>query len=87
MRGRRARHAHYTRRRCAHHRRNGEKLRDAVRFIARGWIENGFAPAEFADYLADETRVSFPRTMIDKIVPRPDAEIARQLAEHGIEGM
>ena len=67
--------------------RNGEKLRDAVRFIARGWIENGFAPAEFADYLADETRVSFPWTMIDKIVPRPDAEIARQLAERGIEGM
>ena len=67
--------------------RNGEKLRDAVRFIARGWIENGFAPAEFADYLADETRVSFPWTMIDKIVPRPDAEIARRLAERGIEGM
>jgi len=41
----------------------------------------------FLSYLSDPSRVSFPRTMIDKIVPRPSDAVARALAEAGIEGM
>lgn len=66
---------------------NGEKLRAAILEIAHLWIENGFAPKDFADYVADESRVAFPWTMIDKITPRPDAQIAASLKSLGLEDM
>ena len=69
---------------CSH---NGEKLRAAVTAVARGWAERGLVPDGFVKWVEDEKQVSFPWTMIDKITPRPDAGIARQLAEQGIEGM
>ena len=67
--------------------RNGEKLRSAVLEIARMWKERGLVPAAFVDYVADESRVSFPWTMIDKITPRPDAQIADSLERLGLENM
>ena len=69
---------------CSH---NGEKLRAAVTTVARGWAERGLVPEGFVTWVEDEKQVSFPWIMIDKITPRPDAGIARQLAEQGIEGM
>lgn len=67
--------------------RNGEKLRHAVLEITALWKERGLVPAAFADYVADESRVSFPWTMIDKITPRPDAQIAESLIHLGLEDM
>ncbi len=66
---------------------NGDKLKDAVLFIAQKWIEAGKAEAAFIDYLKDEAKVSFPCTMIDKITPRPDPSVAKTLDEKGIKGM
>jgi len=69
---------------CSH---NGEKLRDGVVQIARAWVHNGFAESGFVDYLNDEGKVSFPWSMIDKITPRPDAQVEKILADKGIDGM
>ena len=69
---------------CSH---NGEKLRSSVLEIARGWQENGFVPAKYTAWLEEESQVSFPWTMIDKITPRPSETIARQLEELGLADM
>ena len=69
---------------CSH---NGEKLRSSVLTVINGWVQHGYAPAEFAEYVADETRVSFPWSMIDKITPRPADVIRDQLTGLGYEGM
>ena len=67
--------------------RNGEKLRNSVLEIARVWQEKGFVDAGFVDYVSDETKVSFPWTMIDKITPRPSADVANALEKDGVEDM
>ena len=64
---------------------NGEKLYDSVSTIAKKWVENGKVPAEFLEYLADDKRVAFPCSMIDKITPRPDATVAANLRDIGFE--
>lgn len=69
---------------CSH---NGDKLKAAVVEIAEGWMKNGFVGQDFIDYLKDQSKVSFPWTMIDKITPRPDESIAKLLKERGIEDM
>ena len=69
---------------CSH---NGEKLRSSVMTIVDGWVAGGYAPAEFAAYVADETRVSFPWSMIDKITPRPADVIRDQLSGLGFDDM
>lgn len=66
---------------------NGDALREAVLTIARGWEEEGTAPAAFVDWLLDRTQVAFPITVIDKITPRPSAELAAELAGRGIEDL
>ena len=66
---------------------NGKKLRDGVLFMAGKWAEKGFAPKEFIDYISDEKTVSFPWSMIDKITPRPDEGIAKELGTLGVEDM
>ncbi len=65
---------------CSH---NGDKLRDAMLFIARGWQQSGFAEEGFVAYLQDAGKVAFPISMIDKITPRPDAKVAQALAAAG----
>ena len=65
---------------CSH---NGDKLREAVMTFARGWAERGSVPRGFVEYL--ETKVSFPWTMIDKITPAPDADVAAMLRADGLE--
>ena len=69
---------------CSH---NGEKLRASVVEMAEAWEKNGFVDAGFVAYIKDESRVSFPWSMIDKITPRPAAVIEQQLSDLGIEDM
>ena len=69
---------------CSH---NGEKLQSSILEVARAWNANGFVPDGFVAWLTDETQVSFPWSMIDKITPRPAPEVQRMLEEAGIEDM
>ena len=69
---------------CSH---NGEKLQSSVVEVARVWQRKGFVSAEFVDWLTDESRVSFPWSMIDKITPRPAPAVQKMLADAGIEDM
>ena len=64
---------------------NGSKLRSSVLTIAEAWEKNGFTEKGFTLWLADESKVSFPWTMIDNITPRPSEIIEAQLREIGIE--
>ena len=66
---------------------NGKRFRGSVLAVARAWADAGLVPAGFLDYAADEGRVSFPWTMIDRIVPNPSPEVADALAEAGLAGM
>ena len=67
--------------------RNGERLRNAALAVARAWEAKGFADKAFIAYLEDESRVSFPWTMIDKITPRPSKRVSEYLTKQGIGGM
>lgn len=67
---------------CAH---NGELLSKAILEQARILISEGKAEEAFLGYLTDETRVTFPWTMIDKITPRPDASVKELLEADGFE--
>ena len=64
---------------CSH---NGEKLYAAVSAFAKAWKDQGFI-----SYIDDKKKVSFPWTMIDKITPRPDAEVEKMLRADGLEGL
>ena len=66
---------------------NGRKLRESVLEMAEAWVRNGFAGEDFLLYLRDESRVSFPWTMIDKITPRPSEEVSASLSVSGVEDM
>ena len=67
---------------CSH---NGDKLKAAVFAYANKWAEQGLVPKEFVDYLSDESKVTFPLSMIDKITPRPDADVVEMLKKDGFE--
>ena len=66
---------------CSH---NGDKLKDAVLFIAESWAESGFADAGFLAYLRDPAQVGFPLSMIDKITPRPSESVRDMLLADGL---
>ena len=69
---------------CAH---NGMLLKDSILTVALEWQKNRFVPQDFCDYLADENRISFPCTMIEKITPRPLPEVENELSRLGLEKM
>lgn len=69
---------------CSH---NGEKLQNSVTTVAAEWKERGLVDEGFLAYLADESKITFPWSMIDKITPRPSTEIAESLEAAGIENM
>ena len=69
---------------CSH---NGEKLRASVLEIAKSWVDNGLADKEFFSWISDESKVSFPWSMIDKITPRPSEVVENQLKSLGVENM
>ena len=49
---------------CSH---NGEKLRTGVMAVVEQWLDRGHVTPEFAVWVANENKVSFPWSMIDKI--------------------
>ena len=50
-------------------------------------FDNGLVEAGFLGYVNDQTKVTFPWSMIDKITPRPDAKVEAMLAEDHIGGL
>ena len=69
---------------CSH---NGDKLYAAVNAFAKAWTDNGLVEAGFLGYVNDQTKVTFPWSMIDKNTPRPDAKVEAMLAEDHIGGL
>ena len=69
---------------CSH---NGDKLYAAVNAFAKAWTDNGLVEAGFLGYVNDQTKVTFPWSMIDNITPRPDAKVEAMLAEDHIGGL
>ena len=67
---------------CSH---NGEKLRASVLEIANEWEKRGFVGKDFTAWISDESHVSFPWSMIDKITPRPADSVKDELIALGIE--
>ena len=67
---------------CSH---NGDKVKAGVLAYAKKWVEDGLAPAEFLAYLQDETKVTYPWSMIDKITPRPHEKVQAMIAADGFE--
>jgi fructuronate reductase len=67
---------------CSH---NGTKLFEAVRTIAKRWVEAGLAEGGFLAYVESPAKLSFPWSMIDKITPRPDDTVRAQLLKDGYE--
>lgn len=69
---------------CSH---NGEKLRASVMAVVEQWLDRGYITPEFAVWVANESKVSFPWTMIDKITPRPAKVVEEALSGLGVEDM
>ena len=67
---------------CSH---NGDKVKAGVMAYAERWVSDGLVPQAFLDYLRDETKVTFPWSMIDKITPRPHEKVKELLAKDGFE--
>ena len=67
---------------CSH---NGDKVKAGVFAYAERWVQEGIAPQAFLDYLKDETKITFPWSMIDKITPRPHVKVQEMLAADGFE--
>ena len=66
---------------------NGAKLRESILVMTEEWKKRGFVDEGFVSYVSDETKVSFPWTMIDKITPRPSEKIADELEAAGVANM
>ena len=69
---------------CSH---NGQTFHASVAEIAEAWQKNGLVEQGFVDWRNDESKVSVPWSMIDKIVPRPSKVVEESLTADGIEGM
>ncbi len=66
---------------------NGRHFREAVLEIAEAWQKAGLVEDGFVAYVADEGRVSFPWTMIDRITPNPSPETESALKEQGFDDL
>ncbi|MCI6830530.1 MAG: mannitol dehydrogenase family protein [Clostridiales bacterium] len=62
---------------------NGHRLQRAIFEIASKWMSAGLIDATEFAYLTGS--LSFPRTMIDKITPYPNAQVATVLRQDGLE--
>ncbi len=67
---------------CSH---NGDKVKAGVLTYVDKWVADGLVPAEFKDYVLDETKITFPWAMIDKLTPRPHEKVQAMLAADGFE--
>ncbi|AZT89920.1 mannitol dehydrogenase family protein [Caldicellulosiruptor changbaiensis] len=66
---------------------NGERLYNSIIQIAKEWVKNKLVEEGFVEYLSNSSSVSFPWSMIDKIVPRPSESIKELLEKDGLEKM
>ncbi|MCL2222881.1 MAG: mannitol dehydrogenase family protein [Oscillospiraceae bacterium] len=66
---------------------NGDVLQGAIITVAKGLHAKGFVESAFIDYLSDESKVSYPWSMIDKITPYPDDAVYEELTRLGISDM
>ncbi len=64
---------------------NGLQLQKAVTEIAGQWVESGSVDKGFLEYIQDPEQVSFPWSMIDKIVPKPSEQVREILLKDGYE--
>ncbi|MFC7393046.1 mannitol dehydrogenase family protein [Scopulibacillus cellulosilyticus] len=62
---------------------NGDKLKEAVLTVASMWKEIGVVDNGFIDYINDETKITFPWSMIDKITPQSSEIVSEKLTELG----
>ena len=67
---------------CSH---NGDKVKAGIFAYAERWLSDGLVPEGFVAYLKDETKITFPWSMIDKITPRPHVKVKEMLAADGFE--
>ena len=67
---------------CSH---NGDKLKAGILTVAQAWVNQQLAPQAFLDYLQDQTCITFPWSMIDKITPRPHQFVQQLLQKDGFE--
>lgn len=67
---------------CSH---NGEKLRQSIMTVVQQWLKKGHVSSEFAVWVGNESKVSFPWSMIDKITPRPAKVVEEALANAGVD--
>ena len=67
---------------CSH---NGDRVKAGVMAYAEKWVAEGLAEQGFLAYLQDDTKVTFPWSMIDKITPRPHSKVKELLAADGFE--
>ncbi len=69
---------------CSH---NGEKLQNALFRIGEEWEKRGFVEPEFNGYIRNESLISCPWSMIDRITPRPSEDVQKVLEMEGWEEM
>ncbi|NLL65615.1 MAG: mannitol dehydrogenase family protein [Clostridiaceae bacterium] len=67
---------------CSH---NGARLRAAVLAYVEAWCKSGKLPEAFLEYASDESNVSFPWSMIDKITPAADPKVGQMLLDRGYQ--
>ncbi len=67
---------------CSH---NGDRVKAGIMAYADRWLKDGLVEQSFVDYLKDETKVTFPWSMIDKITPRPHEKVKELLQKDGFE--
>ena len=67
---------------CSH---NGDRVKTGVMAYAERWVNDGLVDANFLTYLKDETKITFPWSMIDKITPRPHQKVKELLEADGFE--
>jgi fructuronate reductase len=66
---------------------NGDRLKEAILAIAAEWEKRGLVDKGFGAYLCDESKVSFPLSMIDKITPYPSERVREALIASGLQGI
>ena len=67
---------------CSH---NGDKVKAGVMAYAQRWVADKLVPEAFLAWLKDESKITFPWSMIDKITPRPHEKVKELLAADGFE--
>lgn len=63
---------------------NGDRLRESIVEVAKGWTAAGLVDEAFVPWLMDKTKVSYPLTMIDKITPEPSERVRERLEALGL---